>query len=137
MRFPRPISALYLSFPLILIAALALARYSYRTAQQLARNSEDSVVQGLSALGDQTRNRVDTFIIDSGRTLFNLVDLEHLPDFSKRWQEIVRLSHAVEAAIVLDEKLEVVNGGYVNKRRNKAEAAAFLTLFREKLLPNL
>jgi two-component system phosphate regulon sensor histidine kinase PhoR len=126
-----------LSFPLILIAALALARYSYRTAQQLARNSEDSVLQGLFALGDQTRSRLDTFIIDSDRTLFNLVDLEHLSEFSKRWSEIVRLSHAIEAAIVLDENLQVVKGGYVNKRRNKAEADAFLTLFTERIKPSL
>jgi len=137
MRIRRPISALYLSFPLILIAALALARYSYRTAQQLAKNSEDSVIQGLYALGDQTRSRLDTFIIDSDRTLFNLVDLEHLGEFSKRWQEIVRLSNAVEAAIVLDEKLQVLKGGYVNKRRNKAEADAFLELFTEKIRPSL
>lgn len=137
MRIRRPISALYLSFPLILIAALALARYSYRTAQQLSRNIEEAGLQGVSALGDLTRNRVDTFIADSDRTLFNLVDLEHLGEFGKRWSEIVRLSHAVEAAIVLDEKLQVVKGGYVNKRRNKPEADAFLSLFKAKLLPAL
>ena len=58
MRIRRHISPLYLSFPLILIAALALARYSYRNAKQLAQNSEASVIQGLFALGDQTRSRV-------------------------------------------------------------------------------
>ncbi len=137
MRIRRPISALYLSFPLILIAALALGAYSYRTVQQLARNSEDSVLQGLYALGDQTRSRLDTFIIDSDRTLFNLVDLEHLGDFGKRWSEIVRLSNAIEAAIVLDEKLQVVTGGYVNKRRKQPEADAFLKLFTAKILPSL
>jgi two-component system phosphate regulon sensor histidine kinase PhoR len=137
MRIRRPISALYLSFLLILIAALALARYSYRTAEKLARNSEMSAIQGNFALGDQTRSRLDTFIIDSGRTLFNLVDLEHLGEFSKRWSEIVRLSQAIEAAIVLDEKLQVVKGGYVNKRRNRTEAEAFLSLFTQKILPEL
>lgn len=137
MRIRRSISALYLSFPLILLAALALARYSYRTAQQLARNSEDSVLQGLYALGDQTRSRLDTFIADSGRTLFNLVDVENLPEFGKRWSEIVRLSHAVEAAIVLDENLQLVKGGYVTKRHNKVETDAFLALFMEKIRPSL
>jgi two-component system phosphate regulon sensor histidine kinase PhoR len=137
MRIFRPIAALYLSFPLILLAALALARYSYHTAQQLAQSSEDSVRQTLAALGDQTRSRVDTFIIDSDRTLFNLVDLEHLGQFEKRWSEIVRLSNAIEAAIVLDERLQVVKGGYVFKRRNRQEADAFLRLFTEKVLPVL
>ena len=137
MRIFRPIAALYLSFPLILLAAMALARYSYRTAQQLAQSSEDSVRQGWAALGDQTRSRVDTFITDSDRTLFNLVDLEHLGQFEKRWSEIVRLSNAIEAAIVLDERLQVVKGGYVFKRRNKLEADAFLRLFTDKILPVL
>src|SRR3569832_2102655 len=126
MRIPRSISPLYLSFPLILIATLALARYSYRNARQLAQYSEDSVMVGLSALGDQTRSRVDSFIVDSDRELFNLVDLEHLGEFARRWYEIVRLSHAIEAAIVLDENLQVLKGGYVSKWRSRPEADAFL-----------
>ena len=129
MRIRRHISPLYLSFPLILIAALALARYSYRNAKQLAQNSEASVIQGLFALGDQTRSRVESFVIDSDRELFNLVDLEHLQDFSRRWAEIVRLSHAVEAAIVLDENLQVVKGGYVSKRRNKPRRFSWVSSF--------
>lgn len=137
MRIRRSVSPLYLIFPIIIIAALALARYSYRSAQKLAQSSEDTVTEGLLALGDQTRSRVDNFVIDSDRELFNLVDLEHLPDFSRRWSEIVRLSHAVEAAIVLDENLQVVKGGYVNKRRNKPEADAFLRLFTSRILPTL
>lgn len=137
MKIRRQISPLFLSFPLILIAALALGRYSYRNARQLAENSDHSVIAGLFALGDQTRSRVESFIIDSDRELFNLVDLEHLQDFSRRWSEIVRLSHAVEAAIVLDENQELVRGGYVNKRRNKPEADAFLQLFRQKIRPEL
>jgi two-component system phosphate regulon sensor histidine kinase PhoR len=137
MRIRRQLSPLYLSFPLVLIAALALARYSYRNARQLAQNSEGSVIAGLFALGDQTRSRVESFVIDSDRELFNLVDLEHLQDFSRRWSEIVRLSHAVEAAIVLDENQQLVRGGYVNKRRNKPEAEAFLRLFMDRLRPAL
>lgn len=134
---PRSISPLYLSFPLILIAALALARYSYLNARQLAQNSEDSVMGSVQALGDQTRGRVDSFIVDSDRALFNLVDLEHLGEFARRWSEIVRLSHAIEAAIVLDENLQIVKGGYVSKRRSRPEADAFLSLFTEQILPTL
>jgi len=137
MRIRLRFSPLYLSFPIVLIAALALARYSYRNARQLAQNSEGSVIAGLFALGDQTRSRVESFVIDSDRELFNLVDLEHLQDFSRRWSEIVRLSHAVEAAIVLDENQQLVRGGYVNKRRNKPEAEAFLRLFMERIRPSL
>ena len=85
MRIRLRFSPLYLSFPLVLIAALALARYSYRNARQLAENSEGSAIAGLFALSDQTRSRVESFIIDSDSELLNLVDLEHLQDFSRRW----------------------------------------------------
>lgn len=139
MRIRSHISPLYLSFPLILIAALALARYSYRNARQLAQNSEASVIDGLNALGDQTRSRVESFIIDSDRELFNLVDLEHLQDFKRRWSEIVRLSNLVETAIVLDENLQLVKDGYVTKKpsRQGKHADAFQRLFTERILPML
>lgn len=139
MRIRRHISPLYLSFPLILIAALALARYSYRNARQLAQNSEASVIDGLNALGDQTRSRVESFIIDSDRELFNLVDLEHLQDFKRRWSEIVRLSNLVETAIVLDENLQLVKDGYVTKKpsRQGKHADTFQRLFTERILPML
>jgi two-component system phosphate regulon sensor histidine kinase PhoR len=139
MRIRRHISPLYLSFPLILIAALALARYSYRNARQLAQNSEASVIDGLNALGDQTRSRVESFIIDSDRELFNLVDLEHLQDFKRRWSEIVRLSNLVETAIVLDENLQLVKDGYVTKKpsRHGQRADAFQKLLTERILPTL
>ena len=139
MRIRRQISPLYLSFPLILIAAMALARYSYRNARQLAENSERSVIDGLNVLGDQNRSRVENFIIDSDRELFNLVDLEHLQDFKRRWSEILRLSILVETAIVLDENLQLVKDGYVTKKtsHHAQRADAFLPLFTERILPSL
>lgn len=136
MRGRRLISPLYLSFPLILIAAVALAVQSYRTAQRVAVSGEESLKETTRVLGDQTVRRVDNFIVDSDRELFNLVDLSHLGDFARRWQEIVRLSHAVEAAMVLDENLHIVKGGYVSKSR-RPEADAFQRLFMERLLPTL
>ncbi|MCS6912480.1 MAG: HAMP domain-containing sensor histidine kinase [Myxococcales bacterium] len=136
MRPFRALSPLYLSFPLVLVAALALARYSYRTSQLLSMRGEESLIESVRALGDQTRSRVDNFIIDTDRELFNLVDIEHLQDFGRRWMEIVRLSRAVEAAIVLDEKLQIVRGGYVSKSQ-KPEAEAFQRLFQQRILPML
>ena len=136
MRIPRPLSLLYLSFPLILIAALALARYSYRTAQLLATRGEESLIASNKALGDQSVARVDNFIIDTDRELFNLVDVEHLQDFGRRWMEILRLSRAVEAAIVLDDGFRIVKGGYVSKGR-RPEADGFQRLFLSRILAML
>ena len=136
-RWSRRLSPLYLIFPVVLSAAVALARYSYRYLAQLAEQSEQAIVEQNELIGDQTRERIDNFIIDSDRQLFDLVDLVHLDEFKRRWSEIVNLSPAIEAAIVLDANKEIVPSGYVSKR-NVDDAAAFQAgLFLKKILPDL
>ena len=105
------LSPLYMIFALILVAALALGRYSYRNARQLADQSERSLGESNRALCKQILDRIDISIIDSDRSLLDIVDLEHLQDFARRWTEIVRLSQAIEAAIVLDEGKQIVKDG--------------------------
>ncbi len=143
LRVGRRLSPLYFIFALILSSALALGRYSYKNAAQLADESERSLMQSEQSLaesnrllGEQIRNRIDNFIIDSDRSLIDIVDLEHLTDFARRWSEIVRLSQAVEAAMVLDENQRIVKDGYVSKRRG-ADAQEFRALFERKILRQL
>ncbi len=135
-RLGKGISPLAVIAPVILIAAVVLGGYSYRYASQLAEKSELSLVESNRLLGDQTRQRIDNFIIDSDRAMFDLVDLEHLQDFAKQWSYIVRVSPAVEAAVILDENLNLLPGGYVSKKRT-VDAQAFLALFVKKILPDL
>jgi two-component system, OmpR family, phosphate regulon sensor histidine kinase PhoR len=135
-RFARRLSPLYLIFPVVLAAAAALGRYAYRYAAQVSQKSEESIVEQNTLLGLQTLDRLDNFIIDSDRQLFDLVDLEHLDEFKRRWSEIVNLSPAIEAAVILDEHKEILPGGYVSKR-NIEDAAAFRGLFLKKILPDL
>lgn len=142
-RAARRLSPLNFIFALIFVSALGLGRYSYKKATQLADESERSLGQSEQSLadsnrllGEQIRDRIDNFIIDSDRSLIDIVDLEHLTDFARRWTEIVRLSQPVEAAMVLDERQEIVKDGYVSKKRG-AEAAEFRSLFQKKILPKL
>jgi two-component system phosphate regulon sensor histidine kinase PhoR len=118
------------------MAALTLGGYSYRYAAVMAERSERSLAESYRLLGDETLDRIDNFIIDSDRSLFDLVDLEHLSDFARRWSEIVRLSPAVEAAFVLDEHLAIVQGASVSKKR-VADAEAFRGFFMNHILPDL
>lgn len=135
-RSGQRLSPLLVIAPVMLLAAVALGVYSYRYAAQISAKSESSLIETTNLLGEQTRLRIDNFIIDSDRAMFDLVDVEHLSDFSKPWSYIVRVSPAIEAAILLDENLEIVPGGYVSKR--KAEhAEAFRALFLERILPDL
>ncbi|MSP58836.1 MAG: HAMP domain-containing histidine kinase [Myxococcales bacterium] len=139
----KRLSPLYFIFALILVSALALGTYSYIKATQLADQSERSLAQSERSLadsnrllGEQIRDRIDNFIIDSDRAMIDIVDLEHLTDFARRWTEIIRLSQPVEAALVLDERQELVKDGYVSKRRG-AEYVEFRDLFQSKILPQL
>lgn len=132
----RLLQPLYLICGVLLAAALILGIYSYRSAAELIESSERSVIEANRLLGDQTRQRIDTFIVDSDRQLFNLVDLEHPSDFARRFGDIVRLSPTIEAAVLLDEKLEILPGGYASKRRSQ-DAEAFRSIFLTKVLPDL
>lgn len=129
-------SPLYVIMPIVLGAAIALGAYSFRYAAQLATASEQSLVESNRLLGKQTLDRIDDFIVDSDRSLFDLVDLEHLSDFKSRWSYIVRVSPAIEAALLLDDNFELLPDGYVSKRPG-ADAAAFKALFMKKIRPDL
>ena len=74
----RRISPVYMIVPVVLAAAIALGTYGFRYAAQLAEKSEQSLVESTQLLGKQTIERIDNFIVDSDRSLFELVDLDHL-----------------------------------------------------------
>src|SRR5688572_18519938 len=131
----RRLGPLHLLVPAVVLAATALAYYSYRYAQDLAARGEQSILDTNRDLAEGTIKRIEQLIVDSDRTLFDLVDLESLKDFPRRWSEIVRLSPAIESAIVLDERQEIVPDGYVTKKAGKAEVDAFRTLFESEIRP--
>jgi two-component system, OmpR family, phosphate regulon sensor histidine kinase PhoR len=135
-RLPKRFSPLFVIFPIVLAAALALGNYSYRYAADAAKKSEESLVKSNSAIGNQTLDRIDNYIIDSDRSLFDLVDMDHLGDFGKRFGEIVRLSPAIEAAAILDENRDILPGAFVSKKRI-ADAEAFRGLLLKSILPDL
>jgi two-component system phosphate regulon sensor histidine kinase PhoR len=135
-RLGKRFSPLFVIFPVVFAAALALGSYSYRYASDAAKKSEQSLVKSNSAIGHQTLDRIDNYIIDSDRSLFDLVDLDHLGDFAKRFGEIVRLSPAIEAAVILDENRQILPGAFVSKKRT-ADAEAFRGLLLKRILPDL
>ncbi len=135
-RWLRGPSLLYLIVPIALGSAIALSRTSYRYAAIQAERAEQSLAESYRLLGSETLDRIDNFIVDSDRQFFDLVDLDHLQDFARQWGTIVRLSPAIEAALVLDDKLELVQGASVSKRK-VADAEAFRGVFMSKIIADL
>jgi two-component system phosphate regulon sensor histidine kinase PhoR len=136
LRALRRVSPLYAIVPIVVISAFALSRTSYRYAAIQAERAEQSLAEPYRLLGSATLERVDNFIVDSDRQFFDLVDLDHLADFARQWGTIVRLSPAIEAALVLDERLEPVQGASVSKKK-VADAEAFRGVFMSRIRPDL
>ncbi len=135
--FGRRFSPLYLIFPVTLTAALLLGRSSYKYAggASTKRANNTSSTPTASSAGTFL-DRIDDFIIDSDRQLFEIVDLDHLSDFQRSWNRIVNLSRDIDAAIVSNEHQEILPNGYVWKKRS-VDADAFRSLFRSKILLRL
>lgn len=103
-----PFSPLYLAFPAIMAAAVFLAYSGFRLSGQLAGQAEENAKRTTRELVAEKVDRIEQRILDSDRTLFYLVDLEHLQDFRKEWRKIVSLSPAIDWAAVLDDQEAVV-----------------------------
>jgi two-component system phosphate regulon sensor histidine kinase PhoR len=123
-------------FPAVLLAVWQLARTSWRIQQRQQEELEAKIRAPLSADVYRAVYAVDDRIVASDNTLYDLVDPDNLTDFAKRWQDIVRLSPAVECALILDVRHQVVPGGYVSKLA-KPDADAFQSLFTQRILPHL
>jgi len=124
--------AAYIVLPLVLGAALWLARSSWRHAEDVARRASDRERSANRDLAGQIIDRVEDAIIDADRTLFNLVDPEK-PEFAQLWQRIVKVSQSVEAAAVLDGSRKPIH--FIAK--DKKEKARLEPLFRERIVPDL
>ncbi|MCA9669918.1 MAG: HAMP domain-containing histidine kinase [Myxococcales bacterium] len=104
MSLRRLFSPLLLIISAIIVAAVVLAYYSYRSADKLAERSERSVGTSNRLLGRKLIDRIEKVIIDNDRTFFNLVNLDDPREFVELWRRIVRVSAAVESVIVLDRE---------------------------------
>ena len=128
-RVRRTLGSLYVLIPLIVAAAAALAYYSYRYADQLARAGVQNIVAANEVLADIEISRIEQTLIASEQTLFNSIDLGSLDD-PNRLKNIVVLSPTVESVIVLDDTFKIVpSGQYSNQRA--AEYEAFRSRFEE------
>ncbi|MBI4508309.1 MAG: HAMP domain-containing histidine kinase [Deltaproteobacteria bacterium] len=133
----KELASIRVLVPAVIVAATALAYYSYRYAHELARRGEQSIMDTNRDLAEGMVKRIEQLVVDSDRTLFELVDLRNLREFPRRWSDIVRLSPAIESALILDSGLRIVPDGYVSKKHSKAEVELFRRLFEREIRPKL
>lgn len=121
----------------VVVAAMALAYYSYRYTRDLASRGEQSIVDTNRDLAEGLVSRIEQDVVDSDQTLFDLVDLQNLREFPRRWSDISRQAPAIESAIILNEEKQIVPDGYVSKKRSKKDVDAFRERFEQQILPEL
>lgn len=91
----------------IMVAAAILASYSYRSVDQLAARTEESVATSNRVLGLKLIDRIESKVIDNDLTFFTLVNLDDPREFMELWRRIIRVSPAVESVAILDDQREV------------------------------
>lgn len=128
----RRLSPAYLALPPVIFALLWLGRSSYHYSQELTRRAEERERKDNEALGRKAIDRVEDLIIHADQTLFNLVNLDDPEQFKQLWKNLVYVSPAIEAAVVLDEAREIKQS--FTKEKKKDKAARYEKLFREKIL---
>jgi len=135
-RIRRIWASTYFLIGAIVAAAAGLAYYSYEYAQEMAQRGEEQILESTNDAAQQRRARIDSLIIDGDRFIFNLVDVENLKDFPRRWSDFGRVSPAVQSVVVLDERLHIAPDGFASKRK-KHEAEAFRALLEHRIVNDL
>ena len=127
----------YVLIAVIVVAATALAYYSYEYAHEMAQLGEESIVRGTRIAARERVARIDNLILDSDALIFSFVDVGNLRDFPRRWSDIGRSAPTVESVVVLDDQLRIAPDGFASKKRSKGEVEAFRFLFEHHILNDL
>ncbi len=131
------VGSTYVLIGAIVVAAMGLAYYSYEYASEMARQGEQSIEDSTRDVARERLYRIDNMLRDSDDILFNLVDVENLKEFPRRWADFGRLSPTVESVVVLDERLQIAPDGFASKKSSKANVDDFRRLFEKVILPDL
>jgi two-component system phosphate regulon sensor histidine kinase PhoR len=120
----------------VLAAAVALAFYGFSYTNEVG--SPERELQMMRDLAEEKRLNIEALIDESDTKLFRNVQLEPLS--IRELQEAIRSSNAAIASVfVLDDKLELVLGGYQfnDTEYTPQRAATFRNWFLTNVLPHL
>ncbi len=116
----------------VLAAAVALAYYGYSYTSEVTSRERELAL--MADLAEEKVQNIETVIDDADTKLLRAVQIDPISDL----KELVRpTGAAARSVIVLDDKLELIPGGYVSTRATKAEGDAFREYFKIRILPEL
>ena len=118
----------------VLAAAAALAYYGYSaTTEQTSRERELALMQDLA---EEKVLNIESLITEADVKLLREVNLDEMAELQKLPDTT---GAAIMSVYVLDDKLELVPGGFVfnSALRSPKEGVAFRDLFLERVVPSL
>jgi two-component system phosphate regulon sensor histidine kinase PhoR len=125
----------YLVFvPLMLVAAIFLGYSSFSTTFNFETWGARSIIDSTFAVARANVDSVERKVIDSDNALLALIDLEDLPGLEEKWDELTKVSHAVDTIIILDDERDV--HFYVSDHEGE-KLGTVLYDFRERIRPEL
>jgi two-component system phosphate regulon sensor histidine kinase PhoR len=129
----RRLIVIYALIFAVLASATALAYYSYSYTSEAATRERAIIEDTMRELAEEKIFGIESQIIDAEEKVFYGVD----PDRLDSLKEVIDKEQApVLSAIVLDDRLQIMPGGYVTKR-DTATGKAFLEFFNQTVLPEL
>lgn len=115
------------------MSAIGLAYYGYSYTSEVATRERAIITDTMRELGDEKVLGIESQILDTDRKVFDAISFEPLSDL----QSVVKTHGAAVASVfVLDERLEVVPGGYATTR-GREEGLAFRDYFVSQIVPTL
>jgi two-component system phosphate regulon sensor histidine kinase PhoR len=119
---------------IVLLAAGGLAYYGYSFSTALSNRERLVILDTLRELAAEKLIGIESEIDQIDRATVDRIDLENLIDF--KWISLEG-GLAAQTVLVLDERLEIVPGGFFTKRRQRAEIDHFRRLFLSRMLRDL
>jgi two-component system phosphate regulon sensor histidine kinase PhoR len=123
----------YLLIAAVLVATAGLGFYSYSYSSQAASRDRMVILRTMAELAEEKVLGIESEINQANQSVFDAVDISDL----KQFQEIMsRERLAVSNVLILDDKLDIVPGGFFSDRVG-AQLDAFREFFEKEVLPAL
>ena len=128
-------NAIFVLFPLVVVAIVFLGRIVFRTALSFGEWGEQSIVESTILLAREKVERVEQTVSSTDRAFFHAVDPGQIMLADERWQSASRVSRLIEAAAVVDEHGDIA--AFFHRDDDPARADELHGLFRKKVIPLL
>jgi two-component system, OmpR family, phosphate regulon sensor histidine kinase PhoR len=135
-RIWQVVASIWVLIPLVIVAATALAYYSYRYAHEMAQRGERSIATSTRDLAEDKSKRVENLITDADGVLYKLVNLERLQEIRSGWEFVAPLTPTARNLIIVDSTYVIAPDGFYSKAPRE-EAEAFKKLFTQEILKDL